>query len=152
MTMANGPRPRPTSHDARPTTHVPRPTSHGPRYTARDPRQTHLSRGEIDHLLGGEITLVSDQQLVDVVARVAVYLLQPLLHVAEALLVGAVVDDDDAVGAAVVGRGDGAEPLLAGRVPDLEFDCFAFQLDGADFLSKREGAVSGGGRGGGNGR
>ena len=43
-----------------------------------------------------------------------------------------VVDDNDAVGAAVVGRGDGAEALLACRVPDLELDRLALEFDGAD--------------------
>ena len=31
-----------------------------------------------------------------------------------------VINDDDAVGAAIVRRRDGAEPLLAGGVPDLQ--------------------------------
>ena len=98
------------------------------------PSISHLRRGKVDNLVGGEVALVADEQLVDVLGGVAVDLLQPLLDVAEALLVGAVVDDDDAVRAAVVSGRDGAEPLLAGRVPDLEFDRFALQLDGADFL------------------
>eukprot|EP00961_Rhodomonas_salina_P005155 69752-Rhodomonas_salina.2 len=37
-------------------------------------------------------------------------------------LVGDVVDDDDAVGAAVVGRGDELEAVLASGVPDLQLD------------------------------
>ena len=45
--------------------------------------------------------------------------LQPLLDVVEGLLVGDVVDHDDAVRAPVVAGGDGTEALLAGRVPDL---------------------------------
>ena len=45
--------------------------------------------------------------------------LEPLLDVVEGLLVRDVVDHDDAVGASVVRRGDGPEPLLPGCVPDL---------------------------------
>ena len=58
--------------------------------------------------------------------------MQPLLHVVEGLVVGDVVDDDDAVGSAVVGRGNGAEALLPRGVPNLELDGLAVELDGAD--------------------
>ena len=40
----------------------------------------------VHHLLGSQVTLVAHQQLVDVLAGVAVYLLEPLLHVVEGLL------------------------------------------------------------------
>ena len=78
---------------------------------------THLGRLRLDRPLGGEIGLVADEQLVDILARVAVNLLQPLLDVVERLLIGDIVDDNDAVRAAIVRRCDRAESLLAGRVP-----------------------------------
>lgn len=71
----------------------------------------------LDHLLVRHIALVSYKQLVDALGGIPVDLLQPLLDVVEAVHVGDVVDDADAVGAPVVGRGDGAETFLAGRVP-----------------------------------
>lgn len=71
----------------------------------------------LDNLLVRHIALVSYKQLVDALGGVPVNLLQPLLDVVEAVHVGDVVDDADAVGAAVVGRCDGAETFLAGRVP-----------------------------------
>lgn len=71
----------------------------------------------LDDLLADQIALVADEELVDALARVPVNLLQPLLDVGERVGVRDVVDDDDAVRAAVVGRGDGAEPLLSCRVP-----------------------------------
>ena len=52
----------------------------------------------------------------------------PVLDVVEALLVGDVVDQHDAHGAAVVGRGDGAESLLPRSVPDLKLDLLSIQL------------------------
>ena len=64
--------------------------------------ETHLRGGVIYHFFGSQITFVSDKKLVDVLARVSVNLLQPLLHVVERLLVGHVVNHDDAVSAAVV--------------------------------------------------
>ncbi len=42
-----------------------------------------------------------------------------------------VVDEERAGRATVVGAGDGAEGLLAGRVPDLEFDLFVGDGDHA---------------------
>lgn len=50
----------------------------------------------------------------------------------EGSLVGNVVDQQDAHGAAVVRSRDGAETLLAGRVPDLQLGALAVELDGAD--------------------
>eukprot|EP00964_Phaeocystis_antarctica_P105933 scaffold70910_cov69-Phaeocystis_antarctica.AAC.7 len=65
------------------------------------------------------------QQLVDVLTGVFVDLLKPALDVVERVEVRDVVHDDDAVSAAVVGAADGAEPLLARSVPNLELDRFA---------------------------
>mmetsp|Transcript_2244 Transcript_2244/g.6664 ORF Transcript_2244/g.6664 Transcript_2244/m.6664 type:complete len:231 (+) Transcript_2244:224-916(+) len=84
------------------------------------------------HLLGGEIHLVAHQQLVHVWCRVAVDLAQPLLHVVERVHVRHIVDDDDAVCAAVVAASDGPEALLARRVPNLKLDGLPLQVDGAD--------------------
>lgn len=71
----------------------------------------------VHHLLDGQITFVAYEQFVDVLARVTLNLLQPLLDVVEGLLVRAIVHYDDAVCAPVVRRGDRTEPLLASRVP-----------------------------------
>ena len=78
---------------------------------------TYLSDCVLDDLLIRHIALVSYEQLVDALGGVPVDLLQPLLDVVEAIHVGNVIDDANAVGAAVVGRCDGAETFLAGRVP-----------------------------------
>jgi hypothetical protein len=60
--------------------------------------------------------------------------MQPLPHIPERFFIRHVVDDDDAVRAAVVTARDRAEALLPRRVPDLQLDRLAVQLDGADFL------------------
>jgi hypothetical protein len=85
-----------------------------------------------DDSLGREVGLVADEELVDILAGVAVDLVEPLLDVVKGFVVGDVVDDDDAVGAAVVRGGDGAEALLSGGVPNLELDCLAVELDGTN--------------------
>jgi hypothetical protein len=77
----------------------------------------YLGHCVLDHLLVRHVALVSYEQLVDALRGVPVDLLQPLLDVVKAVHVRDIVDDADAVGAAVVGRSDGAEPFLAGRVP-----------------------------------
>lgn len=90
----------------------------------------HLS---VDNLLGHEIALVSDEELVDVVRGVLLNLREPLLHVVEALHIGDIIDDSNAVGAAVVGGGDGAEALLASGIPDLHLNGLALDVEGANF-------------------
>lgn len=74
-------------------------------------------RRVVHHLLHGQITFVPYEQFVDVLARVALDLLQPLLHVVERLLVRAIVHYDDAVRAPVIRRRDRTESLLASGVP-----------------------------------
>ena len=71
----------------------------------------------LDDLLVRHIALVAHQQLVDTHGGIAVDLLQPLLHVVEAVHVGDIVDDADTVGASVVGGSDGSESFLAGSIP-----------------------------------
>lgn len=67
----------------------------------------------------------------------------------EGALVGHVVGQQDAHGAAVVGfvrrgtGGDGAEALLAGRVPDLQLDALGVELDGADLEVDADGGDEG---------
>ena len=56
----------------------------------------------------------------------------PVLDVVEALLVGDVVNEHDAHGAAIVGRRDRAEPLLPGCVPDLKLDLLAIKLNSSN--------------------
>ena len=81
--------------------------------------KTYLGNGVLDDLLISHVALVTDQQLVDALGRVAVNLLEPLLHVVERVHVGDIVHDTDAVGTAVVGGGNGTEALLACSVPLL---------------------------------
>lgn len=59
-------------------------------------------------------------------------------------LVSDVVDEKDAHGAAVVCGGDGAEALLAGRVPDLQLDALAIEVNGANLEIYTNGGDEGG--------
>ena len=74
------------------------------------------------------VTLIPKNHLLHICTSVLFNVPDPVLDVVEALLVGDVVDQHDAHGAAVVGGGDGAEPLLASCVPDLQLDLLPIQL------------------------
>ena len=78
---------------------------------------SYLGNSILDHLLIRHIALIAHKQLVHALSSVAINLLQPLLDVVERVHVGDVVDDADAVRAAIVRRRDGAEALLARCVP-----------------------------------
>ncbi len=43
-----------------------------------------------------------------------------------------VIHHNDTVRATIIAACNGAETLLTGRVPDLQFDCFAVQIDCPD--------------------
>jgi hypothetical protein len=88
-----------------------------------------------DDTLGRQIRLVAHQELVDVFAGVPVNFVQPLLYVVEGFVISDIIDDNNAVGTAVVRRCNGTETLLSGRVPNLKFDCLAIEFNGADFLN-----------------
>ena len=71
----------------------------------------------VDDLFGRKIAFVSNEQLVDILIGVAFDFLKPVAHVLERLLVGHVVDDNDAVCATVVARSNSTESFLTSRVP-----------------------------------
>ena len=78
-----------------------------------------------------QITLVAHQHDHNIRVRMISQLLQPPRHILVGLVLGDVVDEQSAHGAAIVGGGDGAVALLAGRVPDLGLDRLAVDLDAA---------------------
>ena len=78
---------------------------------------TYLRNSVFHDLLVRHIALVADQQLVHSFRSISVNLLQPLLDIVEAVHVGDIVDDADAVRTAIVRGGDGAEALLTCCIP-----------------------------------
>ena len=79
----------------------------------------------IDPPLRLQIRLVAGDGQADLGSQHLPELLDPVLDLAKAVLVGDVVDEDCAVGVAIVDRAEGVEPLLARRVPDRQVDAFA---------------------------
>ena len=57
----------------------------------------------------------------------------PITNGFERAAVGNVVYEDDSLGSAEVGGGDGAESFLACGIPDLEFDPFVIDFNVFDF-------------------
>lgn len=77
----------------------------------------HLGNCVLDHLLVRHIALIAYKELVDALGGISINLLEPLLDVVEAVHIRNIVDDANAVGATVVGRGNGAETFLTSSVP-----------------------------------
>lgn len=98
---------------------------------------SYLGHSIVDDLLVCHIALVSHQQLVHSLGSVSVDLLQPLLDVVEGIHVGDIVDDADAVSAAVVGRGDCSEALLPGGIPLLGLDLMLAVLITLQFVASQ---------------
>jgi len=101
-------------------------------------RLRYLCNAVLDDLLVCHIALVAYKELVDTLGGVAVNLLEPLLNVVETVHVGDIVNDADAVSAAVVRRGNGAETLLSGGVPlfpSSAWQSFGFDLTCVDIQS-----------------
>jgi len=98
-----------------------------------------LTASSLHNLLRQHIALVADQNLVDVVRCVLLNVADPVANVLEALLVGHVVDEQDAHGAAVVRGRDRAEALLASRIPDLQLDALSIELDRLDLEVNADG-------------
>lgn len=72
------------------------------------------------HCLVWLVALVCYQYFRNIWCGVLINLSKPVLYVVEGDSVWAVVDEDDAHGALVVGLRDRAEPLLPRRVPNLQ--------------------------------
>jgi hypothetical protein len=79
--------------------------------------KTYLGDCVLHDLLVRHIALVAYEQLVDALGSISVDLLEPLLDIVEGVHVGDIVNDADAMGATVIGRGDGTETLLTGGIP-----------------------------------
>ena len=71
----------------------------------------------------------------------------PVADGLEGPAVGNVVDEENALRASEVGRGDCAESLLSGRVPNLELDALAVHLHVLDFEVDPDGGDERGGEG-----
>lgn len=87
-----------------------------------------------DDTFGGQIGFVTDKEFVDILACISVNFVEPLLYIVEGFVIGNIVDDNDSMCATVVWRCDCAEAFLARGIPDLKFDCFSIELNGANFL------------------
>ena len=90
--------------------------------------------GDRGDTFGRQVGLVSHEELVYVFTSVPINFVEPLFDIVEGFHVGDIIDNNNAVGTAVVGRCNGAETLLSCRVPNLKFDRLAVKFNGADFL------------------
>lgn len=79
--------------------------------------KAYLGHGVFYHLLVAHVALVTHQQFVDTLGGISVDLLQPLFDIVEGVHVCDIVDNTDAVGAAIVRGGNGAESFLTSSIP-----------------------------------
>lgn len=91
-----------------------------------------LALGGGDGALLFPVTLVADQDLVYAFGCVLLDIGEPCSDIAETLLVGNVIDEQNAHGASVVSGGDCPESLLSSGIPYLQLDTLAVELYGAD--------------------
>lgn len=109
----------------------------------------HLTSFCLDHFLICHVRFVPDQNALDRISRMLVNRLHPVSNVQKGVLVSDVVDQEDPICTAVIGRSYRAKAFLTCRVPDLKLDPFTVQVNGLDLEvdsnrsneSRREGIV-----------
>lgn len=79
--------------------------------------KTYLCHGVFHNLLVTHVALVTHQQLVDTLGGIAVNFLQPLFDIVEGVHICDIVNDADAVGAAVVRGRNRAKSFLTSSIP-----------------------------------
>ena len=63
--------------------------------------------------------------------------MQPLPNIVERFHLRNIINDNDAMCAAIVAACDCPKAFLSGRIPNLQLDSLAVQLDSANFLRAR---------------
>lgn len=86
----------------------------------------------LNDLVAGEVRLVANKDFVHTFRSIVVDLLQPLLHVGERIVVGDIVDDNDAVRSTVIRRGDSVETFVSCGIPNVEFDYLSLEPNSAN--------------------
>lgn len=78
------------------------------------------------------VALVADEEELGVLGGILLHGVVPCLEMLEGGSFSHVVDNRNTHGPSVVRGGDGSKSFLAGRVPDLELDTRAVEVDGLD--------------------
>jgi hypothetical protein len=94
-----------------------------------------------------DIALVSNQHTIHILRRILIDLSHPIADVVERVLVGHVVDEQNAHGSSVVGCGNRAESLLSGRIPYLKLHLCIATHDRLDLEVNTDSCDEGGGEG-----
>lgn len=85
----------------------------------------------MDHPFLGQIGFVSDEYQDNILVAVVLDVFDPATDTAESFLAGQVENHEGGCGGSVIRAGDGAEFLLTGSIPNLQFDYFV--VDGDTF-------------------
>lgn len=78
-----------------------------------------------------QIALIPHQHNNNIIIGILGQLRQPRPYILKRRFLDNIINQQCAHGAPIICRSDGAVAFLAGRVPDLGFDCLSVDLDGA---------------------
>ena len=76
-----------------------------------------LSRLIGNNLLGGQISLITNQKLHNILTGITVNFVKPGLHIVEGILISNVINDDNSMSTTVVAGSDSSESLLTSSIP-----------------------------------
>eukprot|EP00612_Vaucheria_litorea_P004569 CAMPEP_0171462820 /NCGR_PEP_ID=MMETSP0945-20130129/6706_1 /TAXON_ID=109269 /ORGANISM="Vaucheria litorea, Strain CCMP2940" /LENGTH=192 /DNA_ID=CAMNT_0011989425 /DNA_START=166 /DNA_END=745 /DNA_ORIENTATION=+ len=113
----------------------------GTRFEERDVQRLREGPGFLRvHNLVCNIALISNQKLTCPFAGVTVHFAQPIIDVAKRFLARDVVHHDYPVGPSVIGTGNGSEPFLTRRIPNLQFNRLFVNFNGSEAKIDADGA------------
>mmetsp|Transcript_12876 Transcript_12876/g.21781 ORF Transcript_12876/g.21781 Transcript_12876/m.21781 type:complete len:220 (-) Transcript_12876:3-662(-) len=92
-----------------------------------------LALGVLHGSLVLQVLLVADEDAGDIFLCVLIDLAHPLGDLGEGVPVRDVIGHNNSVRPLVVAASDGLEPLLPGRVPDLQLNCLSVHVNCSDF-------------------
>lgn len=77
----------------------------------------YLARGVLYLAFGGQVRLVTHQQLVDALTGIAFNLLKPALYISKGVRIRHIIDDNNSMSTPIITTGNCAETLLTSRIP-----------------------------------
>lgn len=70
-----------------------------------------------NHLFGGQISLVTNKKLDNILISITINFMKPSLHIVEGILVSHIINNNDAMSSTIVGRSNSTETFLTSSIP-----------------------------------
>ena len=106
-----------------------------------------LCAASFDLLISFHITLVPNEDLVDVLCSVLFNVTDPGTDILEGLFISDIINQQDTHRTTIIRGGNGTETFLASGIPNLEFNTLPVEVNGLDFEIDTNGSNKGGGEG-----